>query len=124
LNGSAKIADRLSVSLDAAWLPYTRLDASDTHWLRLEPRPIAPGGFAGPLPEDGIGHHGVELEGQLNYDVTESVSLGVGARYWKAETAGHMHFEGVVIGGGAAGAQPLDYSTERYGVFVQAGFKF
>ena len=120
LNGSVRLTDRLSLTGDAAWLPYTRLDATDTHWGRLSP--IGATNFAGPIPEEGTGHKGYQLEAILDYKVTDAFSVGAGGRYWRMETAGKMHFDGVAVANGTA--QTLFYTLDRYGGFVQGSYKF
>jgi len=127
LSGSVQVAPRLTLSGEAAWLPYTRLDASDTHWLRQTS--IANGavfsGLNGALPEDGVGHKGYQVEAMLNYQLTDAFSIGAGGRYWHMETRGTMHFENVTVRVGNGGApQPLNYYFDRYGGFVQGSYKF
>ncbi|HVS26024.1 MAG TPA: outer membrane protein [Burkholderiales bacterium] len=119
LVGDIMLAGGLKLTADAAWLPYTRLDSHDTHWLRIG----TPGGFTGPIPDDGTGHSGVQLEAILSYQVTQMFSLGVGGRYWHVETKGNAHFEDVAFGGGGL-PQPVNFKTERYGGLLQGTFKF
>jgi opacity protein-like surface antigen/outer membrane protease len=111
---------RFKLGVDAAWLPWVTLAASDSHWLRMQP---ITGNFIGATPEDGNGFTGVQLEAILSYLVTEHFSLGVGARYWRFDTRGNSHFEDNIYGGGG-GMQAIDYSSERYGAFVQGAFKY
>jgi outer membrane protease len=119
VGGSAEIRyDRLKLGLDAAWLPYVMLNGTDTHWLRIGSNP---GDFTGPLPEDGTGT-GYQLEAVLSYRVNEMLDVGVGGRYWHMQASGNTHFEGHIVGFQAA-PQPVDWQTDHYGVFVQAGLK-
>jgi Autotransporter beta-domain len=118
-NGAVDLTDRLKLELDAAWLPFVFLHGTDAHWLRISNQP---GDFNGPVPEDGTGW-GYQLEGVLSYQVTDFINLGVGARYWHMRTSGHTHFEGHV-NDMVAFPQPVDWHTDSYGVFVQAGLKF
>ncbi len=122
LNAQWLLTDRLKLTLDAAWIPYARLDAQDTHVLRLN----VPGGFNGPTKQDGDGY-GVMLEGVLSYAFTPNFSVGVGGRYWRIETGPRnalMHFEQSAIPVGAFLPQKLTFETERYGGFIQASYKF
>jgi hypothetical protein len=119
LDGDVDITKRLKLSLDAAWLPLVLLDGTDAHWLRIS---TFPGDFSGPIPEDGTGW-GYQLEGVLSYRVTDSLSVGVGGRYWHMQTKGLTHFEGHV-NGFLAQPQPVDWKTDSYGVFFQTGVKF
>ena len=60
------------------------------------------GNFAGPIPEDGNGNTGIQIEAVVSYLVTQDFSLGVGARYWRFETHGNAHFENDIQGEGGA----------------------
>lgn len=50
----------MKLSVEGAWLPRVWLNGFDTHWLRIG----VPGGFTGPVPEDGRGW-GYQFEGLL-----------------------------------------------------------
>ena len=66
---------------------------------------------------------GEQLEGVVSYVFDNSVTLGVGARYWKMEVPnGTAHFEELVIGGAIPQVEKM--KTERYGMFVQLGYKY
>jgi hypothetical protein len=119
LNGAADLTDHLKLEVDAAWLPLVFLNGTDTHWLRISNQP---GDFSGPIPEDGTGW-GYQLQGVLSYQVTNSISVGIGGRYWHMQTRGFSHFEGRV-NDAVAFPQPVNWQTDLYGVFVQTGFKF
>lgn len=92
---------------DMAYLPYVKFKGVDNHWLRN-------------LVIDEAGHGvGVQLEAMLSYYVTPQFSLGAGARYWAMwTTTGSDAFDGV----------PVDrtdtYRYERWGVLVQAAYRF
>ena len=114
--GQIYLLPNLKLSGDAAWLPYARITGADTHWLRIGTD------FNGPTPEVGHGH-GVQLEGVVSYMFDNSLTLGVGARYWKMEVPnGTAHFEESVIGGAIPQVEKM--KTERYGMFVQLGYKY
>jgi hypothetical protein len=110
--------DRFRLSIDAAVVPYVWLYGSDTHWLRVGSQP---GDFSGPLPEDGKGW-GYQLDAFLSYRVYESLSVGVGARYWYMQTRGFTHFENHVVGF-TAFPQVVEWKTQNFGVFLQASLK-
>jgi hypothetical protein len=74
------------------------------------------------VPEDGNGW-GYQLEGFVSYRVNEWVNVGVGGRYWHMQTSGFSHFEGRV-NGFLAFPQPVDWHTDKFGVFLQTGIKF
>ena len=109
---------RFRVSVDAAFLPYVWLIGSDAHWLRIGP---VIGDFTGPVPEDGKGW-GYQIDAFLSYRISEAWNVGVGGRYWYAQTRGLTHFENHVAGV-AAQAQPVEWKTQNYGVFLQASMK-
>lgn len=119
MDATIKLVDRLSLRLDAAYLPYVKLNGSDTHWLRVG---TSPGDFTGPVPEDGQGR-GYQLEAALAYAASPNVNFAVGFRYWRMESHGYAHFEGHVVGR-TGFPQVLDWTVENYGVFLQGGFKF
>jgi outer membrane protease len=119
LDAKIALGDRFSLSLDAAWLPYVKLQGADTHWLRIG---NYPGAFTGPVPEDGKGT-GYQLEAVLSYAVSKDISVAVGGRYWRMETSGNTHFEDHVVGFTAL-PQPVEWKVENLGVFVQGSFKF
>lgn len=119
LDGTFDITKRLRFGVDAAWLPFVALSGTDSHWLRID---TVPGDFNGPIPEDGRGW-GYQLEGVLSYQVTDSISVGIGGRYWHAQTQGLTHFEGHVNDVPAL-AQPVDWKTDNIGAFVQTGLRF
>jgi hypothetical protein len=115
---------RLNLTVDAAVLPYVSMTGIDNHWLRPE---------INPLPQAGHGW-GYQLEGILAYDVTSNFSVGVGGRYWFAETrSGTTQFpqqcfifpEFVPCGFATSlPPSPTKFTTERYGGFLQASYKF
>ena len=120
VNGEVMLWNRVTINVDAAWLPYVQLQNSDAHWLRMQP---IPGNFNGPIPEDGVGHNGLQLEAVVSYLITPSFSVGAGARYWHMETDGHSHFEDNIFGFSAQ-PQAVHFTTERYGGFLQGAFKY
>jgi hypothetical protein len=113
LAADVHLTERLKLSAEAAYV-RTSLDAADTHHIRSD--------LTAPLPQEGDGH-GVQLEAVLSYQVTDAFNLGVGARYWYMEVEdGSLSFEEAT--GGEFGSQPIDFTTERYGFFVQGSYKF
>ena len=107
------LTERLKLSAEAAYV-RSHLDADDTHHIRSD--------LSAPLPQDGDGN-GVQLEAVLSYQLTDAFSLGVGARYWHMEANdGRLDFGPAT--GGQFGAQPIDFETERYGVFIQGSYQF
>jgi len=113
--GEWTIMPNLTLSGDAAYLPYVKLNGADTHWLRLGID------FDGPTPETGHGT-GMQFEGVLSYNFNQYFSLGVGGRYWRMD-APHStaHFEDSTL---CCGPQAEKFQTNRYGAFVQLGLKY
>jgi hypothetical protein len=103
------IADRFKLGADVAYLPYVTFNGTDNHVLRDL---IS--------PESGTGR-GVQLEGILSYLVTDQFSLGVGGRYWAMWTTKDAITE---FGGAPCPCQTLPAKTDRYGVFIQAAYRF
>jgi opacity protein-like surface antigen len=112
LNGVVTIADRLKLTADAAYLPYVAFRGADNHLLRTDISNTV-------SPETGTGQ-GVQLEAILSYAFTNSFSVGAGGRYW-AMWAPSAYTNGF---GTPCPCQGLPVSTERYGAFLQASYKF
>ena len=101
------LAPRLSLTGDAAYLPYVTFKGTDDHILRNLVS-----------PEDGEGI-GVQLEATLSYAVTDAFSLGIGGRYWSMwTTSGDVNF------GGTGTIIPMRYAAEQAHLLVQGPYKF
>ncbi len=100
------IVERLKVSADVAYLPYAYVDGLDIHRLRQPPVNF---------PVKGSGN-GVQLDVILSYEIFDRFSIGLGGRYWAMWTnvATQTDFP----------TNYLTLSTDRYGVLVQAAYKF
>jgi len=112
LRADAVIADRWMVSAEGAVLPYVYLDGADTHHLRTA--------FSGPIPETGTGW-GYQLEGSVNYKLTDRFMIGIGGRYWHMETTGDADFAAVTVNGAE---QDEDWSLDVFGITAQAAITF
>ncbi|MDB5645708.1 MAG: hypothetical protein JWQ05_1377 [Methylobacterium sp.] len=100
--------DRLKISAEGAYLPVADLTGFDHHWLRSS---------INPLPQSGSGS-GYFLQGMVSYDLTQKISIGVGARYWTMTTdTGRTKFP--LLAG-----SPTKYESSRAGAFVQASYRF
>jgi len=109
LNGVAMLTDQIKLTLDAAWLPYTRLSGTDNHWLRPD---------IDPLSETGHGSRSYQLEGELAYLMSNGVSVGVGGRYWSFSAPdGSTTFPG-------NGPSPLKTTLSHESVFLQLSYAF
>jgi opacity protein-like surface antigen len=112
VNGVVTLVDRWKLTADAAYLPYVAFRGTDDHVLRTDvPSTIS--------PESGAGQ-GVQVEAILSYAFSNAFSVGAGGRYWAmwAPSADTNAF------GTPCPCQGLPVSTERYGGFVQASYKF
>ena len=76
------------------------------------------------MHQDGEGD-GFQLEGVVTYDLTPRFSVGLGGRYWQFNATGKNHWEQTIAGVlFPTPSSPLQTRSERYGVFVQAAYKF
>lgn len=107
--GDFALTERLTLTAEAAFLPYTRLAAFDNHWLRSDINLMAENG-------QGIG---AQFEASLAYRLTDKLSLGAGGRFWYlATTSAKTQFP---LPGIPASA--LGFRSERWGAFVQAAYR-
>jgi hypothetical protein len=104
-SAEVKLADRWKLSGDFAYLPVVKYDGLDIHHLRVPPVYF---------PVTGVGL-GVQAELILSWQATESWSVGVGGRYWGWWTTNAQQTDTTNY---------FDVSMERYGVFLQASYKF
>ncbi|KMO21022.1 hypothetical protein SQ03_04355 [Methylobacterium platani JCM 14648] len=108
LAGEARY-DRFTLSLEGAYLPVVGLDGYDRHWLRPDINPLA---------ERGTGS-GYFVQGVIAYDLTPTISVGVGARAWRMTVDrrdGTTQFPTLT--------EPAKFSSERYGAFAQISYRF
>ncbi len=111
VNGAVKLMDRLTLTADAAYLPFANFAGIDNHLLRTDVANTV-------SPESGTGH-GVQLEGILSYAIGKSFSVGAGGRYWAMWAPGAS----TNIFGTGCPCQTLPVRSERYGGFIQASYK-
>ena len=106
--------DRITLYGEAAYVPLAYLDNQDSHFARSD---------LGPTPNithEGTGT-GFQLEGYIDYALTDRWSIGIGGRYWRLESDGSAAFgnKGIAI------ALPLnEFISERYGIFLQSSLTF
>ena len=110
LSGETMIADRLKLSVDAAYLPYLVFDGLDNHFRN----PIVQ------FPASSNGGQGAQVDALLSYFLTDRFAVGVGGRYWTMWTT-----NGQFTNTGQPGA-PRFYRAafEQAGAFVQASYAF
>jgi hypothetical protein len=100
------IAPGLTLSADAAYLPYVHLRGTDDHVLRTILSPEWANGT------------GAQLELILSYAVTDQLNVGVGGRYWTMWTSdGWVNFGGQQL-------VPMRYAVEQAAVLVQGSYTF
>ena len=102
--------DRVKLSANAAWLPFVKLNATDTHALRLD--------LPGAIPESASGS-GFQVEGLASYAFSDSFNVGIGLRYWYMRANGRADFSSV---GGLL--QPESFKSQRFGAFLQGSYTF
>jgi opacity protein-like surface antigen len=111
LNGVVALTNKITLTADAAYLPYVAFRGTDNHLQRFD--------VANTLsPETGSGQ-GVQLEAIMAYSLGHNFSIGAGGRYWAmwATNATTNLFST------PCPCQTLPSRTERYGAFVQASYK-
>jgi hypothetical protein len=113
-----QVWDRVSISAEAAFVPYAWLSNDDSHLLRQSPADLGP---APNVLTRGWRGMGAELEAFINYQVLPHFQVGVGARYWSIYTQ-----SGTVNFGPDFGQDFLltKFSTQRYGVLLEAKATF
>lgn len=105
------LTDRLRLTAEAAYLPWISYSGVDDHNFRQLL-----------LPEKSSNGDGVMLETDLDYRVTDSWSVGVGARYWAYNMRdGKVGFD--FLGFPPVFTEPARYNAERYGVFFQTEYR-
>lgn len=100
--------DRVKFVLEGAYLPVAEIEAYDRHWQRSDINPMA-------MVGSGDGYF---LQGVISYDLTPSVAVGIGARYWKMQAdRGHSQFPFP-----NTPPSPVRFETDRYGGFAQISY--
>jgi opacity protein-like surface antigen len=110
INSVVKLTDRLTLTSDAAYLPFVSFTGTDNHLLRTDV-----GNTVSPETASG---RGVQLEAILSYAIAKSFSVGAGGRYWAMWAPGNSDTFGL-----GCPCQTLPVRTERFGGFLQASYK-
>jgi opacity protein-like surface antigen/outer membrane protease len=113
VNGDFTLLPGLRLNTDLAFLPYAQLRGVDTHWLRTDVSNQN-------STETGRGN-GVQLDAILSYYITPAFNVGVGGRYWAMWTSDSAYTNSF---GTPCPCQTLPAKTDRYGLLVQADYKF
>ncbi len=105
-----KIAKKISVTSEAAYLPFIKFHGLDMHNARQ---------LVG--PEGANQGDGAMLEAILNYQLNDSWSMGLGGRYWTWNMHnGYIIFD--FLGESNSTEEPGRFNAERYGVFLQVNY--
>jgi opacity protein-like surface antigen/outer membrane protease len=112
-NGDVVLLPGLRLNADAAFIPYTQFSGVDIHWQRTDVANQT-------STETGRGM-GVQLDAILTYYLTPAFSVGAGGRYWAMWTNDNAYTN---IFGTACPCQTLPVKTDRYGLLLQANYKF
>lgn len=108
------LTERLKLTAEAAYIPYTRFRGVDGHLARTE--------ITNPWSQEYGYGQGVQLEALLSMEVLPRLSVGVGGRYW-ALWATKDAYTGA-FGRECPDCQTLPSRAERYGVFIQTSYAF
>jgi len=111
VNSVVKVADRLTLTSDAAYLPFVSFTGTDVHLQRFD--------VANQVSPETASGRGVQLEAILSYAIAKSFSVGAGGRYWAMWASGSTD---LFSQGCPCQTQPV--RTERFGGFLQASYKF
>lgn len=104
VSAEARLWERFKLGGDFAFLPYVNYNGLDAHRARNLN-----------FPWSGTGN-GVQAELLASYDVTSAFTVGVGGRYWAMWTN--------IAAQADLPTNVINASMDRYGVFVQASYKF
>ena len=107
-NGEWRFGGGWRAGLDMAWIPWTWLNANDTHWLR----PFS-------APEDGSSFSNVQIEALLGYQFTNGISVALGGRYWRIDSSFAQTVPSL-----SGVPQTISLNSQRWGGFLQASYKF
>jgi opacity protein-like surface antigen/outer membrane protease len=113
VNGDVTLLPGLRLNTDAAFIPYTQFSGVDIHWQRTDVANQT-------STETGRGM-GVQLDAILSYDITPAFNVGAGGRYWAMWTNDNAYTN---IFGTPCPCQTLPVKTDRYGLLLQASYKF
>jgi opacity protein-like surface antigen len=102
-----QVAPDLTLTADAAYLPYVRINGVDDHLLRA---------LVSPEQANGTG---AQLELILAYAITDQLKIGVGGRYWTMWTD-----SGTVDFGGNGTYVPMRFSVEQAALLMQGSLNF
>lgn len=100
------LTERLWLRGEATAMPLAFMASEDNHWFRPDINPL-------PLLSRG---YGFELQATLSYEVSETFSIGIGARFGQLVAHGTAYFPGI--------EEPQTTTSRRTGVFLQMSHTF
>lgn len=112
LSTEVNLTDKIKLTTDAAYIPYSDYRGHDDHNSRQLLR-----------PESAQGGYGTMLEGIINYEFIKSWSVGIGARYWAFNTSTGIDTPKYLVNPVIIPSLPARFNTERYGGFIQLSHK-
>jgi hypothetical protein len=112
IDAKMMITSSLSLSGEAAWIPYATLNNKDSHLLRQSPADLGP---APNIITSSSHGNGVAAELFLNWHVMKHLEVGVGVRYWEFSTNESTVRAGPNFSTEFAGT---DFIDQRYGVLL------
>jgi opacity protein-like surface antigen len=115
VSGSYTIVSGLTVSGDAAWLPYIHLNGSSNHWLSM------PGYFYSAVPGSATSSNGFQVAGKIDYRIAPGFDIGAGVRYWWMSANGTAKFSD---SSDHFGSQSASWTSERLQAFLETGYHF
>lgn len=113
LNSVVTLGSGLTLTAEAAYLPFVSFGGIDNHVLRSD--------VPDTVSKETANGQGVQLEALLSYSISPAFGIGAGGRYWAA-WANNNAFTNIF--GTPCPCQTLPSRSERYGGFVQASYKF
>jgi opacity protein-like surface antigen len=111
-NAEVMLTNQLKLTADVAFVPHTKFTGQDVH-------PLRP--FVADETGTGIG---TQAELFLSYYLTPQFSIGAGGRYWAMWTTSGTDCREPPAGACPTPLQNAQYKTERYGLLLQAAYKF
>jgi hypothetical protein len=117
VEATVTILPQLTLTVDAALVPYAQGRGDDSHLLRQNELGSAPNTF---LRGHGWGR---QVDAMLHYQVTSNFTLGVGGRYWYID--GSSGYKTDRVNNLFGQRLPLtSFSSERYGALAEAAYRF
>jgi hypothetical protein len=111
------ILPQLTLTVDAALVPYAQGNGDDSHLLRQDELGLKPNVLI-------RGHGwGGQIDAMLRYEVTNALTLGVGGRYWYIDGSSGTNtnrFDNLF----GVRFPLVRFSSERYGALAEAAYKF